>query len=331
MIIDPPESMRESILDIFRQYARPLGAKESLVPSTECRLTPVRAVLTDIYGTVVCSGVGDISLSEETDSDGHFFDALKEGYENWEWWIQKARATHFSPSQVFRELILDEHRRSRVEGEPYPEVNILQVWHDLLTRWNGEASGFVSEPLSLARIATAYECLSNPVWPYEGVFDALAEFRDQGIPVGIVSNSQFYTPLMIEYFGGKSLCELGIDESLCVWSYREGRGKPSSELFHSAADRLEKFYGIKASEAVFIGNDMLKDMVASHRAGFQTALFAGDARSLRLRQDDRDCCDFSPGWVFRNWREFMEQLPVESDPASRLETQHPPESGPESL
>lgn len=329
MIIDPPESMKESILDIFQQYVRPLGARESQVQSSECRLSPVRAVLTDIYGTLVCSGVGDISLSEETDSDGHFFDALKEGFKNWEWWIQHARKAHFSPSQVFRELILDEHRRSRVEGEPYPEVNILSIWHALLIRWNGDTStsGYSFDPLALARIATAYECLSNPVWPYEGVFESLACLRDRGIPVGIVSNSQFYTPLMIEYFGGKSLSELGIDENLCVWSYREGRGKPSAALFHSAAGRLEEFHGIKSSEAVFIGNDMLKDMVASHKAGFQTALFAGDARSLRLRQDDRDCRDFSPGWIFRNWREFMERLPVEPGPA----TQPPPESGPEFL
>jgi putative hydrolase of the HAD superfamily len=52
--------------------------------------------------------------------------------------------------------------------------------------------------------------------------------------------------------------------------------------------------GIAGEQAAFIGNDMRNDIAPAHAAGLQTVLFAGDARSLRLRQDDPCCRDLQP-------------------------------------
>ena len=42
---------------------------------------------------------------------------------------------------------------------------------------------------------------------------------------------------------------------------------------------------------------MLKDIWPATQLGFKTALFAGDARSLRLREDDERCRGLKPDLV----------------------------------
>ena len=43
---------------------------------------------------------------------------------------------------------------------------------------------------------------------------------------------------------------------------------------------------IAPEEALYVGNDMLNDILPACKLGFHTALFAGDARSLRRRDGD---------------------------------------------
>ncbi len=303
-LIDPPDSMRELVMDVYRRHSRPIQARPPEGAESRGQCPQVAAVFLDVYGTMVCSGVGDISLSEDQSEDGHFFDAVKESFADWESWVEQAKRSRFSPSQAYREIILEDHRQARVKGVPFPEVDIAVVWSRLLDEWSREAELETPTRPALMRAATVFECLSNPVWPYEGVFEFLASLRERGIPVGIVSNSQFYTPIMLEFFGGGRLEQLGIDTRISSWSYLERIGKPSSELFARAAARLMQHHGIDPSSALFIGNDMLKDMVASSQAGFRTALFAGDSRSLRLRREDRRCRDFEPDCVFTSWHGF---------------------------
>jgi putative hydrolase of the HAD superfamily len=52
--------------------------------------------------------------------------------------------------------------------------------------------------------------------------------------------------------------------------------------------------GISREQAAFIGNDMRNDIAPAHAAGLQTVLFAGDARSLRMRWDEPCCKDLQP-------------------------------------
>ena len=42
--------------------------------------------------------------------------------------------------------------------------------------------------------------------------------------------------------------------------------------------------GVAPGEVLYVGNDMLNDVYAAGQVGFRTALFAGDQRSLRMRQ-----------------------------------------------
>jgi putative hydrolase of the HAD superfamily len=78
---------------------------------------------------------------------------------------------------------------------------------------------------------------------------------------------------------------LGFDPSLVFLSYQYDRAKPDRYLFETARTKLDE-YGIADRQTAFIGNDMRNDIVPAARVGFQTILFAGDQRSLRLRENE---------------------------------------------
>jgi putative hydrolase of the HAD superfamily len=130
-------------------------------------------------------------------------------------------------------------------------------------------------------LAVEYECRWNPVWPMPGAQALLRDLQGCGITLGLVSNAQFYSALLFEALLGVSLAGLGFREDLCIWSYEHGVGKPSAILWAKAVDRLAQQDGICPEEILAVGNDVQNDIAPPARLGCRTALFAGDARSLR--------------------------------------------------
>jgi putative hydrolase of the HAD superfamily len=122
--------------------------------------------------------------------------------------------------------------------------------------------------------------------------------------LGIISNAQFYTPLLFEAFFGALPEKIGFDPELLMYSFEMGEAKPSSRLFNKAASVLAG-RGINARNCLFVGNDMFTDIWGAQSAfsegeGFQTALFAGDGRSLRLREADKRIGNCRPSLVIRH-------------------------------
>ena len=124
---------------------------------------------------------------------------------------------------------------------------------------------------------------------------------------GIISNAQFYTPLLLEKFLNASLKKAGFADDLLIFSYQTEYAKPSEHLFHLAKRRLEK-RGIATGETLYLGNDMLNDILPAQKIGFKTALFAGDKRSLRLRQDDGRCKDTVPDIIITDLLQLLDYL-----------------------
>ncbi|OHD24132.1 MAG: hypothetical protein A2064_11130 [Spirochaetes bacterium GWB1_66_5] len=149
-------------------------------------------------------------------------------------------------------------------------MRIERLWAELLGL----------EPPQARAFAVEHEALVNPVWPMPGLRSALRSLRGQGLLLGILSNAQFYTPLLFECFLGAGARELGFREELVLYSCELGLAKPSPRLFEIARERLAAA-GVPAARVLMVGNDALRDLAPARAAGFQTALFAGDARSLR--------------------------------------------------
>ncbi len=275
---------QQALIDRIRRLSRPLQPIPTGHPADLRPVAGVRAVLFDIYGTLLVSGSGEVGTAHET---------------TWEDALRGALAAAGLPPPdrplppsggLLEQIIRDHHERARREGIEYPEVDIVEVWADALA-----ALGLPpASPEALQRLAVEYECATNPVWPMPGMRQAVESIQAHGLHLGIVSNAQFYTPLTLQALTGRSLEAWGFDPQLCAWSWRLREAKPSPRLFQWVLRRLARRHGIESHEVLYVGNDVLNDITPAHALGVKTVLFAGDRRSLRLREGDPRVAGVAP-------------------------------------
>lgn len=272
------------------------SSSEELLPLTtgqQPSLKPIdgiKAVLFDVYGTLFVSGSGDISLAKNENRNPALLAALQRaGFSLIEREAPFAQLLHKS-IETFRSALIE-------KGTSYPEVCIQTVWKSFLQK--AEQDGWLKLTGDLDLAIVDYECRVNPCWPMPEAGSVLKDLEKAGFALGIISNAQFYTPLLFDGLLGQSIEEIGFEPDLSVWSYKELLGKPSTELFEIAKRSLVQ-RGISESETLFIGNDMRNDIWPAHQVGFQTALFAGDRRSLRLREDHPYASRVCPDLVLTN-------------------------------
>lgn len=296
------DKQHAALIQLFRDRTEPLPSApakvEKRIPNA---IGNFKAVIFDVYGTLISSGAGDISLAQPAAQS----DLIRRLLQS----IGLEQAT--SPPNYaaqFNQEIQRRHQEARRQGIDFPEVDILEVWKALIRQWTRQNSIAPPDLLQLRRLAVEYECAVNPVWPNEGCREIIEYCRRAGLRLGIVSNAQFYTPLMLEALLGKTLSALGFDPALQLWSYLEKRAKPDPALGETIARRLQSQFRIPRKETIFIGNDMLKDIWSARQAGFCGVLFAGDRRSLRLRLDDSRCRNLKPYAIVTSLSQIRELL-----------------------
>ena len=308
----------EQLLSIIRTNTQSILPEEPKEFFANCTWPLVDQVLTqskfknlkglglDIYGTLVVSAAGDISLGEEPkDSLG----AMNQFMIRWN--------LPYEPDYLVQRIdqeISQEHKRAKSAGILYPEVDIRACWHQLFLHdlQTGELSLNVFEhlmtPGTIELFATDYETVVNPVAPMPELMLLLETLSQQTKLVpGIVSNAQCYTPYLFPGFTGKTLEEFGFDPALQIYSYQHGVGKPSVELYQLLAQAYQN-RGISPDQVLFVGNDILKDCWAASQAGFLAGLYAGDKRSLRLHQGDRRVLGFEPDVVLKDLVELVKLI-----------------------
>ncbi|MCF8232391.1 MAG: HAD family hydrolase [Bacteroidales bacterium] len=277
--------------DLKEHMKRLLDDQSPLAPlatdfeeKTELNGSQIKAFIFDIYGTLLVSSSGDIKESTFSelniqkaliDAGYVIHDDLPEGAFNF-------------MLEDFRFTIFEYHKKAKSQESPYPEINIKEVWKKVLNRAAEKLWITIKQESCLEKFIITFEVLSNKVFPMPGMREIIDELKNLGYPLGIISNAQFYTPLIMNYFLRNEKMEEAIppfDPELTVFSYQLNKSKPDDFLFRKIIPVLQKKYHIHPEEVVYVGNDMLKDIYAANAAGFKTALFAGDRRSLKLREN----------------------------------------------
>lgn len=298
----PPHNLANHIRDLSTPMEpRPTDVAPKLDP-----LPGIRAVLFDVYGTLVISASGDIGLAGERDTTSAFAAAMEAAG------IRTPPPTvGVSPARL-EQAIRTSHAQRRAAGTEFPEVDILAIWEEVLgdeVLPRGEVSASRDK---LAQLAVEYECRVNPVWPMPGLARLLADLRRRPLVLGIISNAQFYTPLMLEGFLDAPLADLGFDAECCAWSYLLLEAKPATRIYQVALTGLDRVHDITPGEVLYVGNDLRNDIWPASLTGCRTALFAGDARSLRLREADPRCAGVSPDCVITDLSQITDAiLPVD--------------------
>lgn len=274
---------------------------ESHVGASLQTLTGIKAVVFDIYGTLVISGSGDVGSADAAGHDYLVCQTLKE-------FDLLGRLDSIPTAESLRKKIQELNMSRCDQSCPKPEVDIIEVWRQVLAE-HGWFVGSADVEI-VVKVATRYESLANPTWPMPGAAEVLRKLNQASLPLGIVSNAQIFTPLLVSNLLAQNCLETGgFDLNLCVFSNRYRQAKPGPRLFEVLLRGLSS-RGILPNEALYVGNDMLNDIWAATQAGLRTAWFAGDQRSCRPREDDSRCQGVTPDLVLENLLQLPECLVI---------------------
>lgn len=261
--------------DLLRRWSQPLTPLPAPLPDTPAAAPPrgIRAVAFDIYGTLVQSASGTLGTNRLPDQANHTFTGR----------LAELGLTPppLALPAMLEQAIRAEHARLRAKGVEFPEIDIRSIWRSIIPSGWPDGSGRPAGQATLEALAIAWESTANPVWPMPGAPETLQRLREREILLAVVSNAQFFTPLLFDALFGAAPTALGFAPDLCHWSYQHGHAKPGKFLFAQLAAAL-RVRQLAPAEVLYVGNDLHNDIAPAAALGFQTALFAGDARSLRL-------------------------------------------------
>ncbi|MDR0759774.1 MAG: HAD family hydrolase [Treponema sp.] len=291
--------MYDNLIALIRDSASPMTPAPTppLPPDYEALVYPgrrsapipgIRAVIFDLYGTLFISAAGDIGVVDSGSMQSNL-DSLAS--------LLGGDHTGEELQNYFRTSVLKIHEELFAKTL-YPEVRVEKIWAGFLrtkVRKQRAADGFAMSPEELA---LRYELAVNPVYLMPGAGETIRALKDAGLVLGLISNAQFFTPLLFNALLGASPADLGFNQGISIYSYEAGEAKPSPVLFALARARLTAL-GIAPEAALYVGNDMLNDVYAASSSGFKTLLFAGDDRSLRLRKETAFIRNARPTRVIR--------------------------------
>ncbi|GAB4373221.1 MAG: HAD family hydrolase [Spirochaetales bacterium] len=292
--------MRESSVQLIRRFSKPLSPEpvdmHSIqeqfrdVPRLVYGTMPFPVVLFDLYGTLLQSASGEIgSLLAEDQRTRERNSPPMEPLEPFLSILPKEE-----PLATARKWFIEEvERRHQALRSSHlvPEIRVEEVWASILGLSEEEAFEF----------GLRFELTVNPVYPMPGAREYLDFLKGNGIVMGIVSNAQSFTPLVMEALFEASLPELGFLPDLTIFSCDLREAKPSPRIFGVAVDALERM-GYKPQDALYIGNDLRNDVWAPQQVGLRAALFCGDGRSLRLRREDPLCGGTRPDYLIERFK-----------------------------
>lgn len=267
----------------------------------------IKMVIFDIYGTLLVSTSGDIEQATLN------VENMTKAFESCGIQFQPANKEEHAKSILadFIQTIATEHKTLRDSGIRFPEIEIRDIWSQILERAHekniitGDIDNETKDDLAMA-----FEILSNPVTPMPNMVDVLHKLADKKIPLGIVSNAQFYTPIVMSYFLSDKIEKTDIiplfDSDASVFSYKHRRGKPDTFLFEYLLTIIREAYQLEPENLLYIGNDMYKDIYPAQKSGIKTVLFAGDKRSLRLREDKEEIKGITPDYIINDLEQIFE-------------------------
>lgn len=274
----------------IRNRLKPLSPIQTGMEPAGKLIRPVKGILFDIYGTLFISDSGDINLAQNKSPQIKPLKDLLKKYQ-----IQRPVSEILN---AFFDAIKTSHTRRRKTGVDFPEIDITRIWAQILK---------IDDDDKIDSFAIEFELIVNPVYPMPHLKQLLNCCKDHKLLMGIISNAQFFTPLMFEWFLDSTPEALGFHPLLTLYSFQFGYAKPSTYLFKEASKRLARL-NHSIDSILYVGNDILNDIYPAQKVGFKTVLFAGDKRSLRMRKEDARCRNVSPDLVITDLLQLTDCL-----------------------
>lgn len=249
---------------------------------------PVRAVMWNVYGTLLAVPGGELWFEHPTDfvTDAAFDKTIQE-FKMWQSMSRKPGA----PAAYMRELYtkaLTALKMAGSGGEKYPEVQSERVWDDIVKKLGQKEYTFdviqygpVTE--FVRKVAYFYHASIQGYGAYPGAADALRMTAEAGRVQGLLADGQVFTPAQLlkairEQDPGFDVGAYFPPDLRFLSAERKAR-KPSDTIFRAAVEALTA-RGLKPADVLHVGSSIARDIAPAKKHGMRTALFAGDKASL---------------------------------------------------
>jgi len=193
------------------------------------------------------------------------------------------RSISLQPERLKEILFSDIKRSMRESREPFPEVDVFEVFNDIMAS-NGRGP-YTRD--AVIDVCTAYRALTMRRFRlFPGLPSVLHGLRDR-YRLGLVSDAQWvYTLPEMRMLGLDDLFEVVVLSSIL------GFKKPDRRLFQRALTKLR----VSADCAVYIGDNPERDIVGARGAGMRCILFTSE--------EGLDLKGIQPDGVFSDYNEL---------------------------
>lgn len=215
-------------------------------------MTTPRAVLFDIYGTVLQVG------PPPSDADARWSSLFRDFFG------KPPRLNRLDFSVACNQVVARQHTIARGRGIPFPEVLWPSIVAEVLPEFTrlpmAQQEEFVFRQMQIGRTL----CLQT------GAKEVLTFLHERRHLLGIASNSQAYTLRELrEHLAPTGLSLDLFDRDLSFWSFAQGFSKPDPHVFQMLIARLEA-RGIAPGETLMVGDRLDNDIEPARAFAWQT-------------------------------------------------------------
>lgn len=257
-------------------------------PKAKPHLTqlPVRAVLWTVYGTLVAVPQGELLFEHPQDfvTDAALDKVIKE-FKMWNSMSRKPGAPAAQLKEMYTK-VLTTMRMAGSGGERYPEVAVERAWEDIVKKlrdYSFDVATYGSLNEYARKMAYFYHASIQGAGAYPGAADTLRALAEGRRTQGLLADGQCFTVGQLQRCLKQQDPDFDLNAVIppplrFISAERKAR-KPSDTLFRLAAQALAD-KGLRPNEVLHVGSSLARDIAPAKKAGFRTALFAGDKTSL---------------------------------------------------
>ncbi len=257
------------------------------------RLPGLRAVIWNVYGTLLSISGGSLLLQHANDFVMEV--ALEKTIHEFKMWKAMTRKPG-NPAHYMRLMlnnVIDELKFTSIKGEKFPEIATDQVWLAILKKlMQNEYTYMVSQMGALdeyaQKIAYFYHASLQGVAAYPGAARALYAVNEQLGWQGIMADGQCCSWVQLKRQLQEQEPAMAYETFLPAehrcWSFQCLGRKPSERLFRIMLNKLSDS-GIEPEQALHVGSSIERDLIPAKRLGMRTALFAGDKNTIQATNE----------------------------------------------
>jgi FMN phosphatase YigB (HAD superfamily) len=253
------------------------------------RLTGIRALLWNVYGTLLTIPLGGLVFEHpQAFIMGNALDKTIQEFKMWSSMTRKPGQPSDAMRIIYDQVLMEHRGISGPGGEKHPEVLAERVWEAILKKlmqkdYKFDATFLGSLNEYSRKIAYFFHASLQGTACYTGAADALRCVRAAGLEQGLLADAQCFTSVQLQ----RGLAAQGTDrledllsDGLVILSCEVRGRKPSDRLYRQAQTALRE-KGIEPEEVLHVGSRIAQDVIPARKLGMRTALFAGDKASLQ--------------------------------------------------